>query len=192
MSETEAPEAPPRKRNANATRASILAAAKAQFARLGYDRAGLREIAAEAGADVALVKRYYGGKEGLFTAALSESFRPDHLRGWDRATFASDIATLMAGHAHEHEERTHSFRFLLRAATSPTTAPLLNQALQARFMAPIREWLGGGDVAPRARLLAATFIGLLVERLIRDEPLQGRERVVFIARTTAQLQALLE
>src|ERR1700676_946736 len=57
----------PRKRDAEATRAAILEAAKAQFALLGYDCAGLRDIASEAGADVALVKRYFGGKEGLFT-----------------------------------------------------------------------------------------------------------------------------
>ena len=39
----------PRKRDAEATRAAILAAAKAQFGRSGYDRAVLRDIAAEAG-----------------------------------------------------------------------------------------------------------------------------------------------
>ena len=44
---------------------------------LGYDRAALRDIAAAAGADVALIKRYFGGKEGLFTEALKASFRPD-------------------------------------------------------------------------------------------------------------------
>ena len=62
--------APPRKRDAAATRAGILEAAKGQFARLGYDRTGLRDIAAEAGVDAALINRYFGGKEGLFTASL--------------------------------------------------------------------------------------------------------------------------
>src|SRR5271168_2191077 len=115
--------APPRRRDAQATRAAILEAAQAQFARLGYDRAGLREIAAEAGADVALIKRYFGGKEGLFTEALKASFRSDRLREWTRATFPRDVATMMAD-APADEARTHGFRFLLRAATSPTTAPL--------------------------------------------------------------------
>lgn len=183
---------PPRRRDAAATRAAILEAAKAQFAELGYDRAGLRGIAAEAGADVALITRYFGGKEGLFLEALRESFGPTRLEGWNRATFPSDIAAMMADQPAGGEARTHRFRFLLRAATSPTTAPLLNIALQAQFMRPIREWLGGEDVEARARLLAATFIGLLVERLIRDEPLRGREREVFIERATRQLQGLLD
>ena len=183
--------APPRRRDAAATRAAILEAAKAQFAQAGYDRAALRDIAAEAGADVALIKRYFGGKEALFTEALKASFKPDRLRDWDRATFARDIAEMMAGPARTDEAAAHSFQFLLRAATSPTTAPLLNVAVQERFLAPIRDWLGGEDAGPRARALAAAFIGLLVERLIRDAALEGRERAVFVARVTGMFEGLL-
>jgi hypothetical protein len=98
---------------------------------------------------------------------------------------------MMAGDAHADEERTQSFQFLLRAATSPTTAPLLNLAVQERFLAPIGEWLGGQDALPRARVLAAAFIGCLVERLIRDEPLTGREREVFVGRVTAMFETLV-
>ena len=181
----------PRKRDAEATRAAILEAAKAQFALLGYDCAVLRDIASEAGADVALVKRYFGGKEGLFTEALKASFKPDRLKAWDRATFAHSMATIMADNVHADEAGAHSFQFLLRAATSPTTAPLLSVAVQERFLRPISEWLGGADAQARARVLAATFIGFLVERLIRDEPLQGRERDVFVGHATAVFEALI-
>jgi AcrR family transcriptional regulator len=182
--------AAPRKRDAEATRAAILGAAKAQFARMGYDRAVLRDIAAEAGADVALIKRYFGGKEALFTEALKASFRPDFLQAWDRATFARDFANMMAD-APADDTRSHSFQFLLRAATSPTTAPLLNVAIQERFLGPIRDWLGGQDAPARARVLAAVFIGFLVERLIRGEPLTGRERTIFIERVTAMFEAMV-
>jgi AcrR family transcriptional regulator len=183
--------AAPRRRDAEATRAAILEAAKAHFARSGYDRAALRDIAAEAGADVALIKRYFGGKEALFTEALKASFHPDFLKSWNRASFAREMATMMAGSANVDEERTHTFQFLLRAATSPTTAPLLNVAIQERFLAPIRDWLGGEDAAPRARVLAATFIGFLVERLIRAAPLSGRERDIFITHATATFEAIV-
>jgi AcrR family transcriptional regulator len=181
--------APPRKRDAEATRAAILEAAKAHFARMGYDRAGLRDIAAEAGADVALIKRYFGGKEALFTEALKASFRPGGFKHWDRRAFPHDVAVLTAGPVPADEASTQSFQFLLRAATSPTTAPLLSLAIQDRFLAPIREWLGGEDAPARARVLAAVFIGFLVERLIRDEPLEGAEREAFIEHATAVLEA---
>ena len=181
----------PRKRDAAATRAAILAAAQSQFARLGYNHVALRDIANEASADVALVKRYFGGKEALFTEALKASFHPDRLKAWRRESFARDIAISMADNLHPNEEGSTSFQFLLRAATSPTTAPLLSLALQERFLQPIRDWLGGEDAQPRARVLAATFIGFLVERLVRAEPLTGREREVFVARATALFEALI-
>jgi AcrR family transcriptional regulator len=182
----------PRKRDAEATRAAILQAAKTHFAKSGYDGAFLRDIAADAGADAALINRYFGGKDGLFAAALKDSIGPNTTREWNRQSFGRDVATMMAGHAHQHIERTHSFQFLLRAATNPITAPMLNVAVQERFMGPIREWIGGDHAEARARVLASVYIGLLVERLIRDEQLEGREREIFIERTAAVLQSLVE
>jgi AcrR family transcriptional regulator len=190
---TLAPERPAaRKRDAEATQAAILEAAKIHFARSGYDGAYLRDIAADAGVDAALINRYFGGKDGLFAAALKHSIRPHAFQEWDRKSFAHEIATMMAGHAHQDMERTHAFQFLLRAATSPATAPLVNAAVQERFMGPIRAWIGGENVEARARIFAAVFIGLLVERLVRDEPLEGRERKIFIERTAALLQSLVQ
>ena len=188
-----APERPAaRKRDADATRAAILDAAKIHFARSGYNGAFLRDIAADAGADAALINRYFGGKDGLFAAALKDSIGPNTIAEWDRKSFAADIAKMMAGHAHQHVERTHAFQFLLQAATNPATAPLLNVAVQERFMGPIRKWIGGDNVEARARIFASVFIGLLVERLIRDEPLADSERDVFIERTSALLQSLVD
>jgi AcrR family transcriptional regulator len=181
----------PRKRNAEATRAAILEAAKAQFGLLGYDCAVLRDIARDAGVDVALVKRYFGGKEALFLEALKASFMPEGMRFWDGESFAHEMASSLADSPHAEEARTHRFQFLLRAATSPTTAPLLNVIVQDRFLGPIRAWLRGEDADARARVLAACFIGFLVERLIRGEALQGQERAVFIERVTAIFAGLI-
>ena len=183
---------PPRKRDAEATRAAILEAAKAQFATLGYDCAVLRDIARDAGVDVALVKRYFGGKEALFLAALKAMFLTDVLRDWRRATFARDMAVRLADSPHVDEDRTHRFQFLLRAATSPTTAPLLNVIIQDRFLGPIRDWLDGPDADARARVLAAGYIGFLVERIIRGQALIGREREVYIDRVAGIFAALVE
>jgi AcrR family transcriptional regulator len=186
-------EARPRKRDAAATRARILAAAKDRFTELGYEGTSLREIAAEAGVDVALIGRYFGGKEGLFTEALKASIHPRRrLADLDRETYVREVAEAMAGGPRDGDADPHGFQFLLRAATSPTTAPLLNLAVQARFLAPIRDWLGGEDAEPRARVLAGVIIGFLVERLIRGQALRGRERAVFIERATTILRILVE
>ncbi len=119
-----------------------------RFAQLGYS-ANLRDIAAEAGVDVALIKRYFGGKEALFTEALRASIHPDRVRAWDRGKFAAEVAQMMAGDAHDDEERTHGFQFLLRAATSPTTAPMLNLAVQERFL-PADPRMAGRRRSPKS------------------------------------------
>src|ERR1700687_1323838 len=126
-----------RRRDADATRAAILAAAKVQFARAGYEGAYLRDIAVEAGVDAALINRYFGSKEGLFAAVLKESIRTDRISESDRDSFGLDIAKMIATQsAHHSPQRMQAFQLLLRAATSPTTAPMLNEAVQARFMGP--------------------------------------------------------
>ena len=183
--------APPRRRDAAATRAAILEAAKTAFAVTGYDRTSLRDIAALAGSDVALIPRYFGGKEGLFTEALKATIAPDRLRDWDRRRFARDVAEMMAGAADIADPRTRTFQFLLQAATSPTTAPLLGRAVQERFLAPIRDWLGDEAGQERARVLAAIYIGFLVERLIRGAALEGAERTAFIERVSAVIDGVI-
>jgi AcrR family transcriptional regulator len=190
LAEAAAP-APPRRRDAGATRAAILEAAKTAFAVTGYDRTSLRDIAALAGSDVALIPRYFGGKEGLFTEALKATIAPDRLRDWDRRRFARDVAEMMAGAADIADPRTRTFQFLLQAATSPTTAPLLGRAVQERFLAPIRDWLGDAAGQERARVLAAIYIGFLVERLIRGAALEGAERTAFIERVTAVIDGVI-
>ncbi|MDG4862133.1 helix-turn-helix domain containing protein, partial [Streptomyces sp. T-3] len=61
--------APAKARRSDATRAAILAAARERFAADGYERATIRAIARDAGIDPSMVMRYYGNKEGLFSAA---------------------------------------------------------------------------------------------------------------------------
>ena len=191
LAEPVRPAAPPRRRDAGATRAAILEAARNAFAATGYDRTSLRDIAALAGSDVALIPRYFGGKEGLFTEALKATIAPDRLRDWDRRRFSRDVAEMMAGAADIADPRTRTFQVLLLAATSPTTAPLLGRAVQERFLAPIRDWLGDEAGQERARVLAAIYIGFLVERLIRGAALEGPERTAFIERVTAVIDGVI-
>jgi AcrR family transcriptional regulator len=54
------------------TRESLIRAARKVFARRGFHRAGLDEIAAEAGFSTGAVYSNFGGKEDLFLAVLDE------------------------------------------------------------------------------------------------------------------------
>ena len=57
---------PARRRNAGITREAILASARQAFAQVGYEGAGVREIAEGVGVTAMLVNRYFGSKELLF------------------------------------------------------------------------------------------------------------------------------
>lgn len=52
------------------TRLALLDAAREVFVERGYDGATVRAIAGRAGVDPAMVNHWFGGKEGLFAAAI--------------------------------------------------------------------------------------------------------------------------
>ena len=53
---------PVKMKKSERTRLSILESARQAFITLGYDQAGVREIAAKADVNAALVNRYFGSK----------------------------------------------------------------------------------------------------------------------------------
>ena len=59
-----------RARNPEQTRADILAAARAEFARLGLAGARVDTIAEASGANKRMIYHYFGGKEQLFEAVI--------------------------------------------------------------------------------------------------------------------------
>ncbi|WEO77136.1 TetR family transcriptional regulator [Cryobacterium sp. SO2] len=68
--ETEPTEQTGRSRDAGETRRLLLNAARRRFAHDGYTTTTVRDIAADAGVNVALINRYFVSKEGLFEACL--------------------------------------------------------------------------------------------------------------------------
>jgi len=61
----------PRRRDAASTQQLLLDAARRRFAGDGYAATTVRDIADEAGVNVALINRYFTSKEGLFKACLT-------------------------------------------------------------------------------------------------------------------------
>ena len=94
----------PRARNANQTRADILAAARLRFGSEGYERTTLRAVAADVGVDPALVIRYFGSKQDLFAEAAEftidlpdmTGMRPGRRRG----CVAAQLLCRLGGRRH--------------------------------------------------------------------------------------------
>ncbi|NHC15105.1 TetR/AcrR family transcriptional regulator [Motilibacter deserti] len=95
----------PRRRDSARTRKLLLETARRRFARDGYAATTVRDIADEAGANVALISRYFGSKEGLFEACLAAA--ADSVRGTQDGDVALEglgrsIARGMAGVSSAH------------------------------------------------------------------------------------------
>src|ERR1700754_25235 len=115
---------PTRSRNAQETRADILAAARSRFGAEGYERTTLRTVAADVGVDPALVIRYFGSKQDLFAAAADFTIDLPDLSGMHPADVAE--ALLKCFFAVWEDDTT--FVALLRAAmTSPVAVDALRK-----------------------------------------------------------------
>ncbi|NHC43890.1 TetR/AcrR family transcriptional regulator [Motilibacter sp. K478] len=76
----------------------MLGAARKRFARHGYAATTVREIADDAGANVALISRYFGSKEGLFEACLTaagDEMAESEREAFDLSQLAGSVARRM-------------------------------------------------------------------------------------------------
>ena len=79
----------PRPSNWGGGRDRLLAAARAVFAEKGYERGGIREIAARAEVTDVMIYKHFGSKAALFEAATIEPFSTyvaDYIKAWSKAT----------------------------------------------------------------------------------------------------------
>jgi AcrR family transcriptional regulator len=184
-----------RRPGGDSTRAQLLDAARAEFAERGYEGATVRAIADRAGVDPAMVNHFFGGKEGLFTAALDLPVDPavlinDVVPG-DPATIAERIV----------------LRFLqLWDATGGGQMVTLVRSIAAHEAAArmMREFISRvilvrvvSEVAPdqfelRAALAGTQIIGLgMIRYVLRLEPLASADHATVTAAIAPNLQRYL-
>ncbi|WP_158702932.1 TetR family transcriptional regulator [Allosphingosinicella vermicomposti] len=157
----------PRVRNAAVTREAILAAAWRRFLNESYDNVGLRDVAGDAGVDVALVSRYFGGKEGLFRAVLSHGKEEK----FDGLTDAGALAARLAAMATEQapDEDGHNMErllIILRSASSPVASSIVRSAFSADVLEPLAALIGGEGAQQRASMAMAVMMGTAIMRSI--------------------------
>ncbi len=153
----------PRPRNAEATRAAILNAARERFSCESYDDVGMRDIAGDVGVDAALVSRYFGSKEELFEVVLESCDNGGELMSGDRRTFGQRVAHEVIFEP-KSESKLKGLLILLRSISSTKAMEIVQRSANARFYGPFAEWVGGSDPAVSARLAAAFIMGMAVSR----------------------------
>ena len=186
-----------RRRGTSTTRESILEAARFSFADKGFDKASVREIAAMAGVDPAMINHHFGSKEKLFMATLNAPVDPrvhveqvlagpretigvrlleTMLSVWDGPVGTAGAALMRTGLQHEWGAKLLR-EFLLNRALAPIVGQLQMPEDEARW---------------RSSLLASQMAGLILTRyVLKLEPLASAPREQVIAAIGPTLQRYL-
>jgi len=177
------------RRTSAETRAAILDAAAQLFHERGYAGASIRDIAAAAATDGALVIRHFGSKERLFLAAIESELMIQPLVAGPLETLGADFVRILL----DPGDRVRGvFLALIRASDGDGAGSRLREMHESDFVAPLRARLTGPDADLRARLAAALTGGLLYALwIVEDEVLIAADHEEIVARYGAVLQQLL-
>ena len=167
----------------------IRTSAAALFRERGYTGVSVREIAAAAQADPALVIRHFSSKELLFLETMDLALDDDPLLPVPLEAFGvAFVAFLLAA-----DEGTRGvYLAFVRGSGEPAIAERLRDAHERTFVAPLRARLDGPDADLRARLAAALVGGLLYALwVVGDERLLAADHDDLVGRYGALVQELL-
>jgi AcrR family transcriptional regulator len=155
------------------TRGDILRAAREQFA-AGYAATSIRAIARQAGVDPSLIVQFFGGKDGLFEAVLSDAIRPregiEPVLAGDPATVGHRLAEYFFG-IWEDPERRYAFQAMLQSAgENDTAAELIRRFVTGEIVGRLASASRRKDAALRAELAGSQLIGAALVRYVYRIP----------------------
>ncbi|GAA1611029.1 TetR family transcriptional regulator [Actinoplanes couchii] len=176
------------RRTGDATREEIRNAAARLFRERGFARTSVRDIAAGAVTNPALVIRYFGTKELLFLDTMRFSIDDSPLFDVPLAEFGERFVEVLLA----DDDVRGVYLALVRGSNEPQIRARLQRIHEQTFVGPVRARLDGPDADVRAALAAAVVGGLLYSLwVVEDESLVTADRDDLIARYGALLQLAL-
>ncbi|MFE5871912.1 TetR family transcriptional regulator [Streptomyces roseifaciens] len=175
-------------------RERILAAARAEFAERGYDKASIRAIARGADVDPALVHHYYGPKEQIFAAAIATDFAPaleapDVVQAGGPDALGERLTRFILGVWENPDTREQLLAIVRSAVANETAAAVFRDLVTTRLMARIAGELDIPDPKLRSELAAAHLVGVAMLRyVIKVEPLASADLEQVIAMVAPAVQ----
>ncbi|MFJ3672454.1 TetR family transcriptional regulator [Streptomyces sp. NPDC090106] len=155
-----------RPRNAAATREAILGSAVNAFTRLGYDGAGVRAIAEDAGVTAMMVNRCFGSKEKLFAEVVDASFAPHTVVSDQLATLSRDIAKALVERTGPGADELSPFLLTLRSAANARSAETARQGIERHVESHLAGLMTGARTRERAALALSLILGVWLMRSI--------------------------
>lgn len=192
-------------------KANILEAAEKLFAELGYEATSTRNIAKEAGANMAMINYYFGSKEGVFMEIMSKriadfadqlnSIRQDKLSGMEKLLkviegYATRILSNHGLHKMMHRELSLPHRPEMFFKIKNSMAENLTVIEKI-----IKEGIADGSFRPvDVRMLIATIMGTISNVAISPSKITSgttldinneADRKIITARLIAHLEDLI-
>jgi AcrR family transcriptional regulator len=176
------------RRTGAATREEIRSAATRLFRERGYSRTSVRDIAALADSNPALVIRHFGSKELLFLDTMQLTIDDEPLLAVPSAEFGERfVERLLAD-----DDIRGVYLALVRGSNEPQIKERLQAIHERAFVGPLRARLTGPDADLRARLAAAVVGGLLYALwVVGDSHLVAADPHDVVTRYGALLQQLI-
>jgi AcrR family transcriptional regulator len=176
-----------------AARDAILTAARRRFTEEGYERTTIRTVAADAGIDPSMVMRYYGSKDGLFSAAVDVDLHLPHLIDVP----SHELGAVVARHFVELWESDWgqgTLLILIRSAAShPEAADRVRAVFTEQVIPLVRKATGDrADADVRAGLLSTHLLGTALCRyILRLPPVVTMDADALVAAMAPVLQHCL-
>lgn len=128
------------------------------FTRLGYDGAGVRDIAKDAGVTAMMVNRYFGSKEQLFAEVVDTTFAPRTVVGSDPTALVHDVARSLVERTAPEAEGLSPFLLMLRSASNPRTAEIARQGIERHVERRLVGLLTGENTSERSALALSVIM----------------------------------
>jgi AcrR family transcriptional regulator len=157
------------------TREKILGAARANFARQGYDRTTVRMVARSARVDPKLVLHFFGSKHDLFVAAMSLPLDPSRFIDQVTAPGLAGMGERVVGTfiaVWDSPEGRHLVGLLRSVVGHEGAAAMMREFFTHAVLGRLAATLEMDDPRRRATLVASQLFGLAFARyVLRLEPL---------------------
>ncbi len=185
-----------RRAGESATREQVLEAARERFARQGYDATTIRQVAADAEVDPALVHYHFGAKADLFAAAVEYPVNPaDVVAELVAAGGTDDLGErLLRLFLRLWDERGGMpLLALLRSASDHEGAATgLREFISREVVARIARAIDADRPELRATLCGTQIVGLaMVRYVVKVEPLASASHDEVVAWIAPTLQRYL-
>jgi len=159
-------------RDAGATQRALVRAARRRFATEGYRATTVRQIAADAGVNVALINRYFSSKEGLFEACMVRTSDELDTQAPARASGVEGVIERLIAHVIHAPDADNPLQLLLLFRSSgDEAADLIRRRTLEHFTRRLAAAAGWSETDPdtepillRAQLAIAMMMGVVMLR----------------------------